>query len=268
MKSIIRSLLGNKYMFFKDLFFLLSDRKNLTQIISPKEIPLIIINFNQLFYLQKLVDFAVKNNFKNIVIIDNVSTYPPLLDYYKKIEHFVTIERMEKNYGHMVLFEVPQLLDKYCRNFFILTDADIEPNARLPSNFLKKLIFLLMKYHNKVLKVGFALEIKDIPLHYPAREKVLSWEKKYWTKEVEKDIYEAHIDTTFALYKPHPKKYMKFPQDFYKALRIGSDYTAKHGGWYINYDRLSDEQQYYVNLANQSSSWVLDKEGTTKSKDY
>lgn len=268
MKFITKSIIRNKYVFLKELAFLIFNRTNFKQIIFPKEIPLIIINFNQLLYLQKLIDFAVKNKFKNIIVIDNVSTFPALLDYYKTIEHFVTIERMEKNYGHMVLFEVPELLNKYCQNFFILTDADIEPNANLPHNFLKKLMFLLIKYYNKVLKVGFALEIKDIPLKYPAREKVLNWEKKYWTTEIENNVYEAHIDTTFALYKPNPKKYMRFPTDFYLALRVGSNYTAKHGGWYIDYDNLSEEQQYYVNLANQSSSWITDKQGITKSKDY
>ncbi|KAA0126491.1 glycosyltransferase family 2 protein [Chryseobacterium sp. SN22] len=261
----IKALIKNKYLFLKEL---LSDFKNIKQILFPKEIPFIIINFNQLLYLQHLIDFAKKNNFKNIIVIDNVSTYPPLLDYYKTIEHFVTIEKMDRNYGHMVLFQSPELVNKYCQNFFILTDADIEPNPKLPRFFLYKLLFLLIKYYNTILKIGFALEINDIPLQYPAREKVLNWEKKYWTDEIEKNVYNAHIDTTFALYKPNPKKYMKFPKDFYKALRLGSNYTARHGGWYIDYNNLSEEQQYYVNLSNQSSSWITDKDGNTKSKDY
>jgi len=36
-----------------------------------KKIPIIIINFNQLEYLSKLIAFLIKYNYRNIVIIDN-----------------------------------------------------------------------------------------------------------------------------------------------------------------------------------------------------
>ena len=48
-----------------------------------KSIPIIIISFNQLEYLKKLITFLKERHFKNIVIIDNMSIYKPLLDYYK-----------------------------------------------------------------------------------------------------------------------------------------------------------------------------------------
>lgn len=97
------------YWHLKDLIVMLSNIKNLRQCINPQNIPFIIINFNQLFYLQKLVNFAISRGFKKIIIIDNVSTYPPLLEYYKEIRSKVTIERMDKNYGHMVFFEIPRI---------------------------------------------------------------------------------------------------------------------------------------------------------------
>lgn len=48
------------------------------QMQDHKSIPVIIINFNQLFYLKQLVDFLIRREFKNIIIIDNASTYQPL----------------------------------------------------------------------------------------------------------------------------------------------------------------------------------------------
>lgn len=49
-----------------------------------KNIPIIIISFNQYFYLKQLVDFLIQNKYTNIVIVDNNSSYPPLLKYFLK----------------------------------------------------------------------------------------------------------------------------------------------------------------------------------------
>ena len=51
-----------------------------------KSIPIIIISFNQLHYLRQLIAFLKKYEYSNIVIIDNNSTYKPLLDYFETIE--------------------------------------------------------------------------------------------------------------------------------------------------------------------------------------
>jgi hypothetical protein len=247
---------------------LFSNFKNFGQFIFPSKIPLIIINFNQLENLKKTIQFAQSYGFEEIVIIDNTSTYPPLLEYYEEICNDVTLLRMESNYGHMVFFKNTELYNKYGKNFFILTDADIEPNKNLPKNFRRILLKNLLKYYSDILKVGFALKIDDIPNSYPARDKVLKWEKKFWEDERSRNIFFSHIDTTFALYKPDPKRNMKFAQDFYLAIRIGGNMTARHLGWYINYHNLSDEQRYYTQLADSSSSWIIDDLGKTKSDDY
>lgn len=226
-----------------------------TQLKDSKEVPIIIINFNQLFYLKQLVDFLIHRGFKNIVIVDNNSSYPPLLEYYKEIESIVKIESMDHNYGHMVFFENKELLNKYAKGFYVVTDADIVPNQNLPDNFLKKLISHLIKNWNIITKVGFALSIDDIPDVNTQKEKILKWEKEFWRKKIDENIYDAFIDTTFALYKPgYPVRYDD--NMFYKAHRLAGDYTAKHGGWYINQNELNKEQEFYINSASKSSSWL------------
>ena len=74
--------------------------------------------------------------------------------------------------------------------------------------FVLDLIKTMEKYHFNICKVGFALRIDDLPQHYPLKEKVIKWEKQFWTKKVNKtdNIYYAEIDTTFALYKPFYKR--------------------------------------------------------------
>ena len=41
---------------------------------NPNLIPIIIINFNQLFYLKQLIESLQKRDYNNIVVVDNLST--------------------------------------------------------------------------------------------------------------------------------------------------------------------------------------------------
>ena len=173
-----------KYIFTPlELWFLLN--LNLlvrSQLKNTASIPIIIINFNQLYYLKQLVNFLVLRKFQNIIIVDNNSTFQPLLDYYKDLPANVTVEYMTKNYGHMVFFKSKELKKKYSKGFFVVTDADIVPNKSLPEDFMKQMIAVMLKYERK--KVVFALRIDDLPETYPLREKVLNWEKRFWAEEL------------------------------------------------------------------------------------
>lgn len=225
------------------------------QLKNPKEIPVIIINFNQLFYLKQLVDFLVRRNFKNIIIIDNKSTYPPLLSYYEEIKNRVTIEHMKENYGHAVFFKNKDLQSKYGKGFFVITDADIIPNENLPENFMSQMLSHLISNWRGITKVGFALGIDDIPNENVFKEKILSWEKKFWENKFAENIYIAALDTTFALYKPnYPQKYDQI--SYLDAHRFAGDCTSKHGGWYIDQNNLTEEQEFFVKTASRSSSWL------------
>lgn len=222
-----------------------------SQIRKPHSIPIIIINFNQLFYLKKLVDFLLKRKFENIIIVDNLSTYPPLLEYYKTLKG-VTIEYMDDNYGHEVFFENKELQKKYGQGFYVLTDADIVPNENLPTDFMKTMLNIITKKNNTITKVGFALDVENIPDTNIVKDKVLNWEKQFWKIKVSDFVYDASIDTTFALYK-YGYKYDK--RSFYNALRLAGCFTAQHGGWIIDHRNLTAEQRYYINTVNASHSW-------------
>ncbi len=232
------------------------------QRINPEEIPVVIINFNQLGHLKALINFLKSRDMNNIIIIDNNSDYEPLLDYYGTIKSEVIIERMESNFGHLVFFEQPHLLQKYGKGYYILTDSDILPNPNLPPHFLHQMLQTLDKYAFKRSKVGFALDIDSIPDFYPHKNKVLEWESKFWQTEVEDDKYIAPIDTTFALYKPSFPKPFKFNIfQFYRSVRMGGQFTAQHMGWYIDPKNLTEEQRHYFRTASTSSSWKLDEDG-------
>jgi len=247
------------------LYIVLSKPSTIFQLIDQFSIPIIIINFNQLFYLQQLVGFLLKRGFKNIIIIDNNSTYPPLLAYYSSIKNEVVIERRADNLGHMVFFEDPQYLKKYGKGFYVLTDADIVPNINLPSDFLRKMIYMLISHYKKIVKVGFALEIDDIPNYYPLKEKVIDWERKFWEVQIEEDVFLAEVDTTFALYRPG---YNLSKGHFLSSIRLAGKFLCTHGGWYLNPNALTDENIYYMNSVHKSSSWIIDKDGKQKFDRY
>jgi len=219
---------------------------------NPKTIPVIIINFNRLDDLKTLVSFLQARQHQNIVIIDNHSSYPPLLAYYETIKDVVTVERLTENYGHLVLWQRPDLREKYTQGYYIVSDSDIIPNDALPENYVETMMHLLDK-NKQMIKVGFALDVSDIPDTFPLKNNVLQWEKRFWQNSAGKDMFFASIDTTFAIYFP---KYNN-NENCRRGIRMAGNFLAKHKGWYVNPDALTDEEKYYFQTANNSNSWKV-----------
>ncbi|MBW6482600.1 MAG: glycosyltransferase family 2 protein [Vicingaceae bacterium] len=246
------------------LFYLLNPtiRK---QLLNPFSIPIIIISFNQLFYLQQLIDFLLKRGFTSIVIVDNNSNYQPLLDYFNLIEQNknITIHRLKENYGHLVFWENELIFKKYSKGFYVVTDADILPLTTAPKNFMRLFLKLLVKT-KEITKVGFSLYLDDIPDSNPNKTTIVNWEKQFWLKKHKKH-FDASIDTTFALYRPN---YKRTEASFLSAIRTNTPYTARHGGWYLNPKELTEEQKHYIKTANNSSSWLTNEKGELKNDFY
>jgi hypothetical protein len=229
-----------------------------------RSIPIVIISFNQLDYLQRLVDFLQQNHYSNIVIIDNHSTYQPLLHYFNTIESTVTIHRLSENYGHLVFWKNREMFERYSKGYYVITDADINPIAQCPADFLQLFKKLLDK-SPLVTKVGFSLKIDDIPETNVNKETVLKWESAFWKNTDRDGNFLADLDTTFAIYRPH---YDRKVDGFLKAIRTKYPYQAKHGGWYIDLNKLSEEEQFYLDTCNASSSWRTDDKGNLKTHVY
>lgn len=112
-------------------------------------IPVIIINYNQLYYLQKNVNRLLELGFLNIVIIDNASSFEPLQKYYEELKKHknIVIEALDENLGHLVLFKRKELFNKYCKGYYILSDADIILNEKCTDDFVSMMINILVKKH-------------------------------------------------------------------------------------------------------------------------
>lgn len=212
-----------------------------------KSIPIIINNFNRLECLKKLINRLEKGGYKNIYIIDNNSSYPPLLEYYKTINY--PIFHLKKNVGYLALWKTG-IYKKFIRGYYVYTDPDVIPIDECPDNFLEY-FFQIMQQYKTVQKVGFGLRIDNLPDTFPNKTKVIEWEQHFFEKPLKNNIYNAQIDTTFALYRPftggEAHKY-KF------NIRTGMPYMAEHLPWYQS-DKLSEEDIYYKNHIQTSTHW-------------
>ena len=172
---------------------------------------------------------------------------------------------MDKNEGHMVFFNNTMLQKKYGKGYYVVTDSDIVLNNKLPLDFMDEMLRYMDKYFKRITKVGLALDIKNLPEFYPLKNKVIEWEKQFWTQEIEPNIFKASVDTTFALYKPqYPKSFNNV--NFLRGIRMAGKFMAKHGGWYIDPLNYSEENLHYIKSVKKSSSWKLDEAGKHDNK--
>ena len=202
-------------------------------------IPVFIISRDRLKPLLLLIKWLEKAKQKNIFIVDNASTYPPLVRYLSQTPH--TVLKLNENMGPKSPW-ISGIVKKHANeNFYIVTDPDVIPTNECPLDAINYFYKLANKYP-QYNSVGFGLKIDDIPVHYKFHEEVKIWERQYYSSEVEHLVYEAKIDTTFALYRPNSKHSVKLP-----AIRTGGAYTAQHLPWYSDSLNLTDEEMYYKN---------------------
>jgi hypothetical protein len=230
-------------------------------LLSVRRIPVIINNFNRLSYLRDLIEALESRGFTNIIILDNLSTYPPLLEFYKTCPH--KIIRLVANYGHLALWK-SGIYNQYKWNYFVYTDPDLVPVEQCPPDFLAYFKTLLDKNY-RLDKIGFGIKIDDLPDRFSLKERVVGYESKYWEKEVAPGVYDAPVDTTFALYKPFST--LKAGEIYtLRSWRTGFPYLIKHLPWYVDSLQLSPEDRYYLDTCNASST--LGKELGGKEKIY
>jgi hypothetical protein len=209
--------------------------------IDYKQIPIFINARDLTNPLRRLIAWLLEAGYTNIYILDNASSNPALLDFYSKLSRDVTVIPLGTNAGRLAIWDLNILGLLNVTGPYVWTDPDIVPSEECPSNVLEFFSEVLHAFPNKA-KVGFGLRIDDLPEHYRFKQKVIAWESQFWMKRVTPKLYDADIDTTFALYRPGSGFDMS-------ALRSGFPYLARHHPWYENSERPSDDHVYYVEHA-------------------
>ena len=185
------------------------------------------------------------------IIIDNNSDYIPLLEYYAtRCPYYVL--RMDRNYGHQVIWSQNVLKRLEIEGNYIVTDPDLDLSG-IPDDFLNVLEEGLRRYP-QFDKCGFSLEINDVKI----QQCTIDWETKFWQHPLDDRYFNAQIDTTFALYKT--------PIFSYNGIRTNRPYTAIHVPWEYDWvkDLPEDEQYYYATQNEDTASHTHVRKGERK----
>lgn len=242
-KIVMRPMVYSFRTFVRLIFALIYPSK----ITNAKQIPIIINNRNRYEYLIQLIAALEKRGYTNIYIIDNDSSYPPLLDYYNNCKY--EIFRLGENVGHLAMWDT-YVHKRFIKDYYVYTDSDVVPVESCPEDFLD-FFWKNLKNKPKVQKIGFSLKIDDLPDTFKNKKAVIDWESQFYERKVDDNFYEALIDTTFALYRP----FMRAGKGGL-MYRTASPYEAYHKPWYVDSDNLSVEEQYYINHASTSTHWT------------
>ncbi len=250
MKNFLKNLVRPAYYLYLHIIILAKTRFLKPRLVNYLDIPIIINNRNRLTDLKKLIYSLEKRGYKNIYIIDNNSTYPPLLDYYQTTNYRVF--KLQQNVGFLALWQT-NIYKEFINNYYVYTDSDVELIDECPQNVLQ-VFRQKMETDNKLYKIGLSLKIDDLPNSYLKKEEVLKWEKKYYQNKVDSQFFLANVDTTFALYRPWYKS--KGANIYIKMYRSNFPYQLRHLPWYVDSKNLSLEEEFYIKNASQSTHWT------------
>lgn len=241
-----------KYLYYRiiSVFYYLVESVLPSRVLDYKNIPVIINNFNRLETLKKMIFSLENRGYFNIYIIDNLSTYPPLLEYYKTCKY--KVYRLGFNLGPDALWK-SKIFRKFRNDFFVYSDSDIVPVDECPDDFLLFFLNTLKKY-KLARKVGFSMKIDDIPDSNLLKKYIIECEEHFFHDFREDNfLYRAPIDTTFALYRPRGKR--RHANNHIEMYRTGSPYMARHLPWYTDSVNPDEEESYYLNHLRINTFW-------------
>ena len=195
-----------------------------------------------------------------VFIIDQNSSYEPLLDYYETKP--CEVIKLHGNYGHRSPWEM-NVVDT--SDFYVVTDPDLDL-SQVPSDWEEVLREGLLQYGQWYgPKCGLSIKDTGIPKSSPMYSS--DWYQgpkfcdhpdglpQFWEKELPGNFFAHPVDTTFALYAPGTSKHFDNG-----GVRSGKPYTAVHLPWHLVLDEdlsddslqviYNDEIHYYMKEAN------------------
>jgi len=214
--------------------------------------PVLVPCFNNPTFCARMLPQLKACGFEDIRFVDNASSERMMHAVLEELEaQGAIVERLPENLGPMASIFTESRLAALPR-YFCVTDPDLEFNPALPDNFLGEMANAMETW--KRGKVGFALDISDRSIMKKEKFKITEladyhiweWEEQFWQKRLgftggNDPIYDAAVDTTFALYdQSHFSIEM-----FMNALRIAGRYTACHIPWLDKRILPHEEEKIY-----------------------
>ena len=199
--------------------------------------PVFITCRDKVTHLIALISWLEKVGQTNIYLLDNDSSFPPLLNFYKETQYKVFY--LNQNLGGRALWWSGLLDTLRIESRYIVSDPDVIPIEDCPNNAINVLDDVLNRFPD-YKKVGFGLKTDDLPDYYKHKHDVIAWESRFYTKEIAPGLYDAAVDTTFALYQPGTE-FGRVP-----SIRVEHPYLARHTPWYSDTNNPSDEDVFFA----------------------
>lgn len=211
-----------------------------------KNIPIVILNKNRLGPLTMLVESLRTRNYNNIIIIDNNSTYGPLLDWYKTCNIEIFTNNIVRDSPHTfaaLAFEAKHpRFTPIVQDYYVFTDPDVVPVEEAPDNFIDDMIEVCAEF--KADKVGPSIKIDDLPEWSQVREMAYVCDGDAWTRPIPHhkfELYRGAIDTGFAVHTPNA-----MPWYSENSIRMGGNHVARHIPYYYDTNNLPEDELYYI----------------------
>jgi hypothetical protein len=207
--------------------------------VKASEIPVYLVVRDRVNDLRGMVSWLEAAGQESITLLDNASTYPPLLDYLTS--QGSRVHYLGANLGHSCLFvaglapETP----------FIYSDPDLVFLG--PHDGVEYLWDVAQRYPDRN-KVGFGLTLDGVREDMPS----LNWEQELWNpaRIIESGVFSAPIDTTFAIWQTG--------NGGWDGIRTGAPYVMSHTSWNTTPDNMTEEDRYYLShVEGPSSSWAV-----------
>lgn len=202
-----------------------------------------IINYDHLTWPKLMAEYISVFDNCEPIFIDNNSTYPPLLEWYKSCPYKVV--KLDKNLGHLSPWEsgiIEELADQY----YVVTDSDLDL-AGIPADCVWHLIDGLKLYPD-IYKCGLGIEYRGIPEDDIVLRDFKRWQSRWANPAIYlgNGFYKARVDTTFAVYDKQRPMDIYGTQFLIKAIRADRPYWVRHIPYYIREKDIDEEYRYYL----------------------
>lgn len=206
-------------------------------------VPIYLTSFNLLTWLRAACDRLAQVPQARVVIVDNASTYEPLLDWYKTCPY--PVYRCHENLGPLAAWKSGVVWDWKDGDYYAVAPADLDL-ADTPLDMLDRLEEAFARWPT-VQKAGLSLKIDDLPDHCPIRDEVREWEGRYWRDKLDDQFYHGGNRSTLALY--NRKRPCVSERQALCSVRTAPPYTARHLPWYLDTAALPEEYLQYTKTA-------------------
>ncbi len=191
-------------------------------------------------------------------VLDNASSYPPLLKFYEKMKSDIDLVPVGFNGNTWVFWQHGFNTEENCKEHYITTDGDCPPDVDCPDDLIERMICVLDEL-TRAIKVSPGIRIDNIPDCYSRKADAISCQSSVaqspdWglsqSTAIEVagvKIHRAITDTTMTMWRAGYRGEGRLSTNDWQTeqYRMEAPYLVKHVPWYANSSVTTPEQAFY-----------------------